>query len=222
MARRTKEDAQATRAAVLDAAERVFLLRGVAHTSLAEIAHAAGVTRGAIYGHFKNKADLFTAMMERVTLPLEAELAQVAAADAASSDMLAELRARAQVAIRQIVSDAQTRRVVEIAMLMVEHVDDLGELRTRRAQAVRATVKRFALILTKAARQRGLRAPATVTATAQARGLDALIFGLTHHWLLERGFDLEAEACQAMDAYLRGIGLPPGLGDNPRLPVARL
>jgi len=207
MARRTKEDAQATRAAVLDAAERVFLLRGVAHTSLAEIAHAAGVTRGAIYGHFKDKADLFTAMMERVTLPLEAELAQVAAADATTSDMLAELRARVQVALRQIVGDAQTLRVVEIAMLMVEHVDDLGELRTRRAQAVRATVKRFALILTKAARQRGQRAPAS--ALAQARGLDALIFGLTHHWLLERGFDLEAEACQAMDAYLRGIGLPP-------------
>ena len=203
MARRTKEDAQATRAAVLDAAERVFLRRGVTRTSLAEIAQAAGVTRGAIYGHFKDKAALFSAMMERVTLPLEAEIAQVAQAD--GGDVLAQLRERVQVAIRQIVSNAQTRRVAEIAMLMVEHVDDLGELRTRRAQAVQTAVARFALILTKAARQRGQRLPASAT----ARALDALLFGLTHHWLLERGFDLEAEACQAMDAYLRGIGLPP-------------
>ena len=205
MARRTKEEAQATRTAVLDAAERVFLRRGVAHTSLAEIAQAAGVTRGAIYGHFKDKADLFTAMMERVTLPLEAEIARVAKADAASGDLLALLREYVQAAIRQVVTDAQTRRVMEIAVLMVEHVDALGKLRTRRALALQANVKRAALILAKAARQRGIRLPAS--ATVLARGLDALLSGLIRHWLLERQFDLEAEARQVMDAYLRGIGL---------------
>jgi TetR/AcrR family acrAB operon transcriptional repressor len=207
MARRTKEDAQATRAAVLDAAERVFLRRGVTRTSLAEIAQAAGVTRGAIYGHFKNKAELFTAMMERVTQPLEAEIARLAETGAAVGDLLTQLRERVRAAARQIVTDAQTRRVVEIAMLMVEHVDELGELRTRRAQAAQATARRLGLILAKAARQRGLRAPAS--ATALARALDALIFGLISRWLLEPGFDLEAETCQAIDAYLRGIGLPP-------------
>jgi len=207
MVRRTKEDAQATRAAVLDAAERVFLQRGVARTSLAEIAQAAGVTRGAIYGHFKDKAALFTAMMERVTLPLEAEFVRLAEADAAAGDLLARLRERVQVAIGQIVHDEQTRRVAEIAMLRVEHVDELGELRTRRAQAVQTAVARLALILAKAARQRRQRLPAP--ATTLARGLDALLFGLTHHWMLERGFDLQAQARQAMDAYLRGIGLAP-------------
>lgn len=204
MARRTKEDAQATRAAVLDAAERVFLQRGVARTSLAEIAQAAGVTRGAIYWHFKDKADVFTAMMERVTLPLEAEIAKVAQVE---GDPVAQLRQRVQVAIRQIVGDAQTRRVVEIAMLLVEHVDELGALRTRHAEAVQGKVALFALILGNAARQRGVRLPAP--AATLARGLDALLFGLIHHWLLERGFALEAEAAEAMDAYLRGIGLPP-------------
>ena len=208
MVRRTKQDAQATRSAVLDAAERVFLRRGVTRTSLAEIAQSAGVTRGAIYGHFNGKDDVFTAMMERVTLPLEAEIAQVAEADMAAGDLLAQLREGVQVAVRRIVSDAQTRRVVEIAMLMVEHVDDQGELRARHVQAAQASVARFALIFAKVARQRGgMRPPASVTALA--RGLDALLFGLIYHWLLARGFDLEAEARQAMDAYLSGIGLPP-------------
>ena len=64
MARRTKEDALATRDALLDAAERVFGRRGVARTSLAQIAEEAGLTRGAVYWHFKDKADLFTAMMD--------------------------------------------------------------------------------------------------------------------------------------------------------------
>ncbi|MBL8522861.1 MAG: TetR family transcriptional regulator, partial [Betaproteobacteria bacterium] len=70
MVRRTKEEAQETRNRLLDTAEHVFNERGVSRTSLAEIAEAAGVTRGAIYWHFKNKLDLFNAMMERVILPV--------------------------------------------------------------------------------------------------------------------------------------------------------
>ena len=55
--RKTKEEAQQTRCNLLAAALTVFYHRGVAHTSLDEIAKAAGVTRGALYWHFKNKED---------------------------------------------------------------------------------------------------------------------------------------------------------------------
>ena len=65
MVRRTKADALATRNSLLDAAEHLFQARGVSRTSLNDIATAAGTTRGAIYWHFKDKADLFNAMMER-------------------------------------------------------------------------------------------------------------------------------------------------------------
>src|SRR5258706_330493 len=75
MARRTKEEAQETRNRLIDAAERVFQEKGVAHASLEEIAAAAEVTRGAIYWHFKDKAELFDAMMQRVVLPVDAMLA---------------------------------------------------------------------------------------------------------------------------------------------------
>ena len=44
MVRRTKEDADATRNSLLDAAERVFYEKGVARASLSEIARAAGAT----------------------------------------------------------------------------------------------------------------------------------------------------------------------------------
>ena len=72
MARRTKTEAAATREALLDAAEHAFRERGVARTSLAEVAAAAGMTRGAVYWHFRDKADLFEALCERVQLPMEA------------------------------------------------------------------------------------------------------------------------------------------------------
>ena len=71
MARKTKEEALATRASILDAAELLFHRQGVSRTSLHDIAAAAGVTRGAVYWHFKDKADVFTQMMDRVCLPVE-------------------------------------------------------------------------------------------------------------------------------------------------------
>src|SRR6478735_7796316 len=72
MVRRTKQEAHETRNRILDAAEQVFHDRGVAHASLEDVAAAAKVTRGAIYWHFKDKAELFDAMMQRVVLPSEA------------------------------------------------------------------------------------------------------------------------------------------------------
>ena len=59
MARKTKQQAMETRQQILDVAIRLFSQHGVSATSLADIAKAAGVTRGAIYWHFKNKSDVF-------------------------------------------------------------------------------------------------------------------------------------------------------------------
>jgi TetR/AcrR family acrAB operon transcriptional repressor len=61
MARRTKEDALATRDSILDAAELLFVEQGVSRTTLQHIATAAGVTRGAIYWHFLDKGAMFNA-----------------------------------------------------------------------------------------------------------------------------------------------------------------
>ena len=92
MARRTKEEAAITREQLLDAAERVFRERGVTHTSLAEVAAAAGVTRGAVYWHFRDKADVFNAMCERAHAPDGGQLAPPARS--AIDDPLGALRAR--------------------------------------------------------------------------------------------------------------------------------
>jgi hypothetical protein len=64
MARKTKEEADKTRHLLLDAAEHLFWEQGVSKTTLASIAEYAGLTRGAIYWHFDNKADLFNAMCD--------------------------------------------------------------------------------------------------------------------------------------------------------------
>ena len=112
MARRTKEDAMATRHKLLDSAENLFQAQGVSRTSLQDIARRAGATRGAIYWHFKDKADLFNAMMERVTLPLEAcfdaSSGPLQHSDSAGTDPLFRIRQATTSALTRIVNDSQT------------------------------------------------------------------------------------------------------------------
>jgi AcrR family transcriptional regulator len=62
--RRTRKQRQAeTRQRLLDAAERVFLRRGLQGSSVEEIAAEAGYTRGAFYSNFKSKDELFVELM---------------------------------------------------------------------------------------------------------------------------------------------------------------
>ncbi len=68
--RRTKEDAEKTRSKILKAAVALFAEKGFAQTSLEQIAAAAEVTRGAIYWHFKNKAEIFDALQEQLYQPV--------------------------------------------------------------------------------------------------------------------------------------------------------
>lgn len=70
MAKKTKEEAEKTRNAILDAAIKIFSEKGVTTTSLEEIAKAADVTRGAVYWHFKNKTEIFDALHDRLYQPV--------------------------------------------------------------------------------------------------------------------------------------------------------
>jgi AcrR family transcriptional regulator len=63
--RLTRKERQAeTRRRLLDAAERVFLRRGLQGTSVEEIAAEAGFTRGAFYSNFKTKEELFVELLQ--------------------------------------------------------------------------------------------------------------------------------------------------------------
>ena len=66
MARKTKQEAENTRNAILNAATQVLLMRGIARTHIDDIAREAGLTRGAIYWHFANKADLLNTLWEEL------------------------------------------------------------------------------------------------------------------------------------------------------------
>ena len=73
---------EATRAALLEAATRLFSTRGYAGTSLEDVAAASQVTRGAVYHHFDGKQALFEAVLEaQETLAIAKITAAATAAD---------------------------------------------------------------------------------------------------------------------------------------------
>ena len=66
MARRTQEArTKATTKALLDAARTLFGADGYSATSLSAIARRAGVTKGALYHHYRDKQSMFEAVFER-------------------------------------------------------------------------------------------------------------------------------------------------------------
>lgn len=72
--RSNPERSDATRDALLIAARRIFAEKGYAATGTPEIAAAAKVTRGALYHHYADKADLFRAVVEREHAAVAAEI----------------------------------------------------------------------------------------------------------------------------------------------------
>ena len=72
--RKTKAEALKTREYLMLSALDTFYERGVSRASLYEIAQNAGVTRGALYWHFKNKEDLFDALFQHIFHDLSQEL----------------------------------------------------------------------------------------------------------------------------------------------------
>lgn len=205
MARKTKEDALATRELILDAAERVFHQRGVSRTSLQEIAKDAGLTRGAIYWHFENKGELFHAMMERVTLPMMARMTAMGPTD--EEQPLEKIRRNTASALQQIAHDAQVRRVFEIATQKVEYVDELLSMRERHLAGRNECIDDMHRLMA-LARDKG-QVRTDMDLRSATLGLFALVGGLKYNWLLSPdAFDLEAVGLATLDAYLQGLAPP--------------
>ena len=63
--RKTKEETEKSRRQLLDSAQKIFYQKGYASTRLEDIAKGASLTRGAFYWHFKNKFEVFKALLDQ-------------------------------------------------------------------------------------------------------------------------------------------------------------
>jgi AcrR family transcriptional regulator len=86
-----RRDPEARRQAILEAALDVFAAEGFAAAKLDDVAEKAGVAKGTIYLHFKDKQDLFEQMVREAVFPVIARLEELAKLP----DLPAELALRA-------------------------------------------------------------------------------------------------------------------------------
>jgi len=206
MARRTKAEAKETKKAILEAAERVFYRQGVAGTSLMDIANEAGVTRGAIYWHFKNKQDVFAAMICRRQLPMEALVDEVRTNDGRFA--LEKLHQHFVHTLRQAAQDEQHRQFYVTVLLKCEMNDENALLLERQQQIFNSVGAKIALILEHAIKAGDL--PAELNIEKAVPFLQSSITGLLFSWLLSpESFDLYHYAEGYVSTLLGGLQFSP-------------
>jgi TetR/AcrR family acrAB operon transcriptional repressor len=192
--RRTKAEAEETRNRILDAAEHVFFRKGVSNATLEDVAKAAGVTRGAIYWHFENKADIFLELYKAVSLPdeelLQREIENV------GFDILSHLEAVAADWLDVMAVDEQRQRILTI-LLRCDYDSELAPVLARQQEIDDEHTRFLEDIFAKAA-SRGVLSALWTPASA-TRALRWMIKGLCSEWLLfGRRFDLASEGRQGL------------------------
>ncbi|MCZ6412857.1 MULTISPECIES: multidrug efflux transporter transcriptional repressor AcrR [Enterobacteriaceae] len=191
MARKTKQQALATRQHILDVALKLFSQRGVSATSLADIAQAAGVTRGAIYWHFKNKSDLFSEIWELS----EASIADLEIEYRAKfpDDPLSVLREILVYILEATAAEERRRLMMEIIYHKCEFVGEMAVAQQAHRNLCLASNERIEQSLQQCM-QAGL-LPQTLFVRRAAILMRSYISGLMENWLFApEMFDLQSEA----------------------------
>lgn len=189
--RRTKAQAQETREQLMLAALDVFYERGVGRASLHEIAQAAGVTRGALYWHFKNKEDLFEALFahifDNVSCRLEEDIQTGAA------NMLQSLRQAFINIFKRMEHDEQHRKFSAVLHLKCEHTAENAAVVAVMNRYFNMWHQQIRAALRMCVSQGHL--PANLDVGFASIYLEATLFGLMEQWLFH-----PAAICLAQDA----------------------
>ncbi|MDP2716706.1 TetR family transcriptional regulator [Rheinheimera sp.] len=202
MVRRTKAEAESTRAAILDAAEVLFFQHGVSRTTLEKIAVAANVTRGAIYWHFQNKADLFNAMLERVRLPFQTMLTEID--NDTSAEPFAQLQQLFTNGLQLIAASEQKQRVLTIVFHRCEYIDELNPAVTKQDELDEQTVAVMQRAFERAAAAGTLRDG--VSPRLAANAMHMYVGGIISTFLLRpQQCDLQQHAAALINTMLQGL-----------------
>lgn len=175
--RRTKEDAEQTRLKIIAAALELFSKNGYSNTTLAMIADEAGFSRGPIYWHFKNKDELFQAVLGFSQQPLEQLISR-------SLGMADQPRLALEHFIsewfRLLLEDRWHRQSFEILLNKTEFTEQMADTLKRERKLTRDIVKLLEQLI-EAADSDNTSAPAK--SHSRALFLYASLMGITHSWL---------------------------------------
>jgi TetR/AcrR family transcriptional regulator, acrAB operon repressor len=202
MVRKTKDEAELTRQRIIDAAREVFLLRGVSRSTLEHIATQANVTRGAVYWHFKNKAEIFHAMRDQVFLPLMDRIEDTLTIQS-TTDPLSQIENSMCETILQLNENIEMRQIYEIMMIKCEYVDEFATVLQQILNNCTHITEKMQSAYERAQSQNILAS----TQSPRALALDTHLFfsGLLHMWV--KDYDGSRFRFQAIDLVKSHIQL---------------
>ncbi|MBQ0744124.1 MAG: TetR family transcriptional regulator [Pseudomonas sp.] len=176
--RRTKEDAEKTRLKIIEAALVLFSRNGFSNTTLAMIGTEAGYSRGPIYWHFKNKDDLYQAVLACSQEPLE-QLIDNAARETASPVAAIDTFARQWLVL--LAEDVWFRQSFEILLNKTELTEAVAPTLKRERELTRHIVDTLSQLVAQA--QQLQQIPATQPADKLGLLVYTYLMGVTQSWL---------------------------------------
>jgi TetR/AcrR family acrAB operon transcriptional repressor len=199
--RRTKAEAAATRRQVMNAALRVFSQKGYEATRLDDIAREAAVTRGAIYWHFSNKADLYHTLVAEAYSRINPILAQVMDA---GGTVLQLLRRMFVETVSYLEDDDEFRAVSELVLFKTAATPEMEAGIRRKTEGTRALINVLSSTMQQGIDTGEIRADLNPKDGALA--MLAFQNGVRSMWLLDPAlFSIKDRAEALADIFIRGI-----------------
>ena len=199
--RRTKEEAAVTRTTLLKTALSLFSAKGYAATTLEDVAKAAKVTRGAIYWHFKSKADLYNTLVSEFSARGTAVVQQAVAEGGTLIDILRRIFVGV---CRLIEEDREIRAVMELTLFKTGLDPDLQTGRKKQIESGNALLRGITEAMSQGIAQGVLRND--MDPADMARAFIAFENGAIQLWLLSpRSFSLKSSAESFADILVAGL-----------------
>ncbi len=199
MVRKTKEDAEKTRNGILNAALDLIYEQGYSATNLNDIAEHLGMTRGAVYWHFKNKQELFLSLIKNIDSQIDKQLTKKAMTVSSLDDLYDFFIYYAEI----ILTDDRNYKYLTILMLKIEWNAELDEVvKVYRKQT--EELEEFCFqILHKASKKKKLNPELDIQLTSRA--LTALVDGCLLTTIPPFGTRNTDVLKQTLDIFFSGI-----------------
>jgi TetR/AcrR family acrAB operon transcriptional repressor len=199
--KRTKEDAEKTRQALLDAALAVFSSKGYQAARLQDIAAIAGTTRGAIYHHFSNKAELYKALIKEAAQQGNVAIETAVSTGGSFTDIFQRIFITT---LQLLATDERFRQVTALSLYKTGISPALADLEEQRLQEADSLVTGIAATM-----QQGIAAGELrddVAPETMARAFLSFQNGVSWLWLAGgQNFSLADEATALSEILLHGV-----------------
>ena len=198
--RKTKEESEKTKRLLLDTALKVFSQKGYSATRLIDIAKEAGVTRGAIYWHFNNKAELY------IELNKENRDRSMEIIDKVWAEDFSPVEKMRQVFIQFMIfleEDKQFKDFQELALFKTEMIDELEKEICAERDDLHDHIKRIVDSIREGQENGMFRKD--VIPEDMAIAFLSYVFGIMSLWIVEKQpFSMKEKAETFADIFIRG------------------